>query len=107
MKKLSYIFMLGLTVATFSMTSCSDDAYDSKYTDPSKTSTVTCDKLMTGILIEATTGNGRYGLASYWRLFTFDTQFIGRLCDVYGYTGSKDAYAGLAESYNNNRWNAF
>lgn len=106
MKKLSYILILAL-VATFSFTSCSDDAFDSKYTDPKKTSTVTCDKLMTGVLLEATTSYVRYGMAAYWRLFTFDTQFLGRLCDVYGYTGSRSAYEGLAPSYNNNRWNTF
>lgn len=107
MKKLSYIFILGMMATTFSLTSCSDDAFDSKYTDPSKTSIVSCDKLLTGVLSEATTSNVRYGMAGYWRLFTFDTQFLGRLCDVYGYTGSKSAYEGLAPSYNNNRWNTF
>ena len=106
MKKLSYILIFAL-VATFSITSCSDDAFDSKYTDPKKTSTVTCDKLLTGVLLEATTSYVRYGMAAYWRLFTFDTQFLGRLCDVYGYTGSRNAYGGLAASYNNNRWNTF
>lgn len=107
MKKLSYIMILGLMAAAFSITSCSDSDFESKYADPSKTNTVSCDKLLTGVLFEATTSNVRYGMAAYWRLFTFDTQFLGRLCDVYGYTGSKSAYEGLAASYNNNRWNTF
>ena len=106
MKKLSYILLTGL-VAAASFTSCSDDSFESKYGDPQKTNTVTCDKLLSGVLFEATTSNVRYGMAAYWRLFTFDTQFLGRLCDVYGYTGGKDAYRGLADSYSNNRWNTF
>lgn len=96
MKKLSYILLTGL-VAAASFTSCSDDSFDSKYADPKKTNTVTCDKLLSGVLFEATTSNVRYGMAAYWRLFTFDTQFLGRLCDVYGYTGGKDAYRGCRQ----------
>lgn len=106
MKKLSYLLMFGL-VATMGLTSCSDDDFDSKYANPGKTNTVTCDKLMTGVFYEGTTSNVRYGMTGYWRLFTFDTQFLGRLANTYGYTSGKDAYAGLAESYNNNRWTTF
>jgi len=102
MKKIYLIMMLAV-VGMLGFTSCSDEDYDSKYTDPSKTSTVSCDRLMTGVFL----AGKQYSMSTYWRLFTFDTQFIGRLASTYGYTSDKDAYGGVAESYNNDRWENF
>jgi len=102
MKKIYFIMMIAV-VAMLGLASCSDDDYTSKYTDPSKTNTVTCDKLMTGVFL---TGK-QYAQSTYWRLFTFDTQFIGRLASTYGYTSDKDAYGGVAEDYNDDRWENF
>lgn len=90
-------------IALLSVYSCSDDAYTSKYADPSKTATVTCEKLMTGVFYTGKT----YSMASYWRLFTFETYFLGRNAQVLGFKNNKDVYAGMGVSYNNDRWTGF
>lgn len=65
MKKI-ITFALGV-VAAMSITSCSDEAYSEKYNNPSKTTTVSCDKLFTGVVWTGRT----YGMQSYWGLCTF------------------------------------
>lgn len=97
MKKIYYLTALA---AALSFGSCSDSDYTSKYDDPSKTSTATCDKLMTGVFY-----NGRtYTFNSYWRMYTWDNTVIGRYAQTLGFTNSEGSLYAANDSYANNRW---
>ena len=69
------IYSLILVVASLAaLTACSKKDFDSKYYDPSKTTTVTPDKMMTGTFMA-----GRdYTYNAYWRMYTWDNYFAGR-----------------------------
>ncbi len=51
---------------------CSDDAYNSKYADPTTVSEVSMQKLFTGVML----GSNGYLMASYYRYFGHDSQFL-------------------------------
>ena len=89
--------------AMISFNACSDSDYTDRYPDPSKTSNVSCEKLMTGIFQAGNT----YTLSSYYRYFTFETQQIGKFAQTMGFTNEKGMYLGMGESYNNDRWKNF
>lgn len=95
---------LGLA-AIASVTSCADEDYSSKYNDPSKTSTVSCDKLFTGVV-----WNGRtYGMQTYWGLCTFELPQMGAYAQTASHLNDYDAYEGTGSyvSYDNSRWTNF
>ena len=81
MKKI-YALMLGLA-ALVAFSACTEDDYASKYLDPSKTTTVTCDKLMTGAFYA---GN-QNTFNSYWRMYTWDNYF-GKLAQTIGFSNN-------------------
>lgn len=100
MKKILTI-ALGI-VAVLSFSSCSDDNYAEKYNDPSKTSTVSCDKLFTGVV-----WNGRtYGMQTYWGLCTFELPQIGAYAQTASHFTSDADYEGTGSyvDYDNSRW---
>ena len=104
MKKI-ITFALGVVTA-MSITSCSDEAYTEKYNNPSKTTTVSCDKLFTGVVWTGRT----YGMQSYWGLCTFQIGQIGcyaQTCSHFlndaDYDGANANYIG----YGNDRWTNF
>ena len=66
MKKI-FALTLGLTVL-MSLFSCSKEDFDSKYYNPSKTTTVTCDKLLSGVLYVGCEQYKSFGYNTYWRL---------------------------------------
>ncbi|MDR3127699.1 MAG: SusD/RagB family nutrient-binding outer membrane lipoprotein [Tannerellaceae bacterium] len=84
-------------------TNCSDADFSDKYADPSKTSEVSCEKLMTGMFYAGKT----YTTPEYWRVFTFDVQFLGRCAQTVGFINEKGRYAGGGETYFNDRWTHF
>ena len=65
---MKHILSIMAGAALLTLAACSDSDYTDRYTDPSKTTTVACDKLMTGIFYA---GND-YTYATYYRLWTFD-----------------------------------
>lgn len=101
MKKIYSIILV--CTALISISSCSDSDYTSKYADPAKTSSVSCEKLMTGVFVSGE----QYSMATYYRLFTFETYFLGRYAQVLGWQNNKDVYAGMGVGYNNDRWKNF
>ncbi len=103
MKKILF-FALGV-VAFMSMTSCSDDAYTDKYNNPSKTTTVSCDKLFTGVVWTGRT----YGMHSYWGLCTFELPQIGAYAQVSSHFSADADYEGTGNyiGYGNDRWSNF
>ncbi|KAA6343878.1 hypothetical protein EZS27_008477 [termite gut metagenome] len=101
MKKYSIITMIALAVFTFCR--CSDDAYSEKYADPSKVSTASVDKLMTGVLMA-----GRdYVTPNYWRFFARDNQDIGAIAQTWGMTVDAALYEGGYPPYADEGWTKF
>jgi hypothetical protein len=101
MKSLFSTLIIAALLLTLS--GCSESDFSDLYTDPSKTSTVSCDKLMTGVFFTGKT----FTTPEYWRVFTFDYNFLGRCAQTVGYVNSEDRYAGIGENYFNDRWTHF
>lgn len=85
MKKLSTILPLS-ALLTFS--ACTDADFDSKYEDPSKVTTVTISNLMVGVFQKVKD----YDVYEYGRFFGFDTQFVGKYAQTFGYARSSSMY---------------
>ena len=103
MKKILTI-TLGIA-AVMSISSCKDEAYTEKYNNPSKTTTVSCDKLFSGVV-----WNGRtYGMQTYWGLCTFELPQIGAYSQVASHFTADTDYEGTGSyvSYDNDRWTNF
>ena len=100
MKKL-YSLILAV-VAIVAISSCSDKDFKDKYYDPSKTTSVTCDKLMTGAFMA---GNG-YTFNAYWRMYTWDYSF-GKLAQTIGISMDSGSMYYIGDGYANDRWNSF
>jgi hypothetical protein len=93
--------MIALTVFTFCQ--CSDEAYSDKYADPSKVSTPSVDKLMTGVLRA-----GRdYVTPNYWRFFARDNQNIGAIAQTWGMSTGSELYEGGYPPYVDEGWTKF
>lgn len=100
MKKL-YSLLLIATVA-LSFAACSKSEFSDKYYDPSKTTTTSCDKLMTGAFMS---GNG-YTFNDYWRMYTWDNYF-GKLAQTIGFNVDSGSMYFINDGYANDRWNNF
>lgn len=98
MKKIISVLALSITAA-FVFNACSDSDMERRFPDPSKTSEVSVEKLMTGVFQK---GNS-YTMPWYWRYWTFDIPYLGKYSQVMGYLNSTDTYT-PSESYSNNRW---
>jgi hypothetical protein len=100
MKKILYSLVTLVVLA--GIAGCSSDQFEEYYPDPSQTTTVSCDKLMTGVFWSArkqTMGE------IYWR-YIFDKTQIGTLAQTMGFQNSQGRYSG-ARSYAQNRWQEF
>lgn len=97
-----FFSILLLTAILYSLASCSDSDFTSKYADPSQTTTVTCPRLMTGVFY---TGKG-YTFNSYWRIFTWDYYGIARYSQTLGFLNEENRYE-FSDSYYGDRWNNF
>lgn len=97
------IFSTLMLAALLVLGACSESDYSDKYANPAKTSTVSCEKLMTGVFWAAR----EYTMPSYMRYFTFETQQIGRFSQTMGFINGKGMYLGMGEGYNNTRWMNF
>ena len=101
MKKIYSLILAISAVATLAI-SCSNDKFAELYPDPSKTSVVTCDKLMTGTFIA---GN-QNTFNSYWRMYTWDNYF-GKLAQTIGFSNNSGSVYYINDGYANDRWNNF
>ena len=96
-----YAFLLSL-VAMSTFTACSDSDYTALYNDPSKTTTVTCPKLFTGVVY-----SGRsYTYNAYWRMYTWDNIFA-KYAQTVGYKNNSGSVYYYNEGYTADRWNNF
>ena len=104
MKKI-FALTLGITVL-MSLFSCTKEDFDSKYYDPSKTTTVTCDKLLSGVLYVGCEQYKSFGYNTYWRLYTWEG-FFAQLTQQRGFTNNSGGVYFLQDGWATDRWNNF
>lgn len=97
MKKLSISLALG---ALLTLGACSEYDFDSKYEDPSKVTTVSISNLMVGVFQKVKD----YDLYEYNRFFGFDSQFVGKYAQTFGYTYSSSMYTPGYIPYIDSQW---
>lgn len=100
MKKIS-ILLSGIALLA-SVSSCSDNDYDSRYDNPSQTTTASCDKLFTGVLV----AGKDFTLQKYWRMYTWENM-AGKYSQTIGSAISDGSQYSQNDSYANNRWENF
>ena len=104
MKKI-FALALGLTVI-FSLSSCKDKDFDEKFADPSKTSTVTCDKLFSGAMYVGSATYKGFAYLTYWRMYTWEGT-IAQFTQQRGFTNESGSVYYLSDSWATDRWNNF
>lgn len=105
MKKLIAIAVAALATLTI-FSACSKKDFDSKFADPSKSTTVSCDKLMTGVFRVGCFKYRSFGYATYWRLYTWEG-VMAQLTQQKGFTNESGSVYYVADSYATDRWNNF
>ena len=101
MKKYIYILIILLPMLSFG--SCTDSDYTGKYSDPSKTTKASCDKLMTGVFYA-----GRaYTFNSYWRAWTWDNYSLGVYAQTIGFLNEEGSIYSVSDGYADDRWKNF
>ena len=80
---------------------CTEEDFDSKYEDPSKVSSVTISNLMVGVFQKCKV----YDTYEYNRFFGFDSQFVGKYAQTFGYLRSSDMYVPGYQPYIDEQWN--
>jgi len=100
MKKIYSILIAIATLAVIA--GCSKQAFNDKYYDPSKTTTVTCAKLFTGTMYRGQ----QYTFNSYWRVYTWDNIF-GKLAQTIGFSNNSGSVYYYNDGYAADRWNGF
>ena len=101
MKKIFLLLFAAVGLMT-ALSSCSDDDFNEKYADPSKTTTVGVPQVFTGIMHN---GN-RWMNPTYWRYYTQSTT-SGCFSGVIGNTNGRGRFRGASEGYFNIRWQDF
>ena len=96
---LSKILIGSFALAFFA---CSDESYNEKYPDPSKTTQVSCEKIMTGVFWR---GCG-YTFKGYYGVFGWESYAVSRYAQVLGFISSTGRYE-IGETYYADRWNNF
>ena len=104
MKKI-FALTLGLTVL-MSVFSCSKQDFDSKYADPSKTTTVTCAKLMTGAFFVGCDTYKGFGYNTYWRLYTWEG-FFSQINQQRGFNNNSGSVYFIQDGWASDRWDNF
>lgn len=105
MKKI-YALLLGVVFVSLFVVSCSKKDFDDKFYDPSKTTTVTCDKLMSGVFHVGSVTYKGFGYMTYWRLYTWEA-VIAQFTQQKGFTNESGGVYYLQDSWCNDRWNNF
>lgn len=104
MKKI-FALTLGLTVL-FSLFSCSKKDFDDRYYDPAKTTTVTCDKLMSGVFYAGCNQYKSFAYNTYWRLYTWEG-FFAQLTQQRGFNNNSGGVYYIQDGWITDRWNNF
>jgi hypothetical protein len=101
MKKIFSKLLIG-GLALLSLAACSDDDFNEKYTDPSKTSTVGVPQVFTAILWKGNTWMNPV----YYRYYTQSTT-SGTFSGIIGNSNERGRFRGASEGYFNTRWKNF
>ena len=102
MMKNIYLYLI-LLVSMLSFGSCTDSDYTEKYSDPSKTTKASCDKLMTGVFYAGRT----YTFNSYWRAWTWDNYSLGVYAQTIGFLNEEGSIYSVSDGYADDRWKNF
>ncbi len=86
--------------ALLTLGACSEYDFDSKYEDPSKVTTVSISNLMVGVFQRVKD----YDLYEYNRFFGFDSQFVGKYAQTFGYTYSSSMYTPGYTPFIDSQW---
>ena len=105
MKKI-YALMIGLAAIVTLAVSCSKKDFADKYLDPSKTTTATCDKLMTGAFVSSVLEYKSYAFNGYWRMYTWEN-FFGKVSQTIGTNTDSGNMYFLQDGYAADRWENF
>lgn len=101
------IFAITLSlVALVTVFSCSKKDFDDRYYDPSKTTTVSCAKLMTGAFYTACDTYKGFGYNTYWRLYTWEG-FFSQVNQQRGFNNDSGSMYFLQDGWANDRWENF
>ena len=100
MKNRTLNLLIGLGVLIIA--ACSDDRYTEKYLNPGETTTVTCEKLMTGVFWKGT----NYTFKGYYGIFGWESYAVSRYSQILGFVNSDGRYE-IGETYYADRWNNF
>ncbi|MDR2773800.1 MAG: SusD/RagB family nutrient-binding outer membrane lipoprotein [Tannerella sp.] len=101
MKKI--IFSIVIASVMFVTNGCTDEDYDSKFLDPTKVTSVSVPKLMTGVFLRANS----YTSYGYYRYFAFEPIFMGKYSQTFGYGYSSSMYIPGWESYAEGQYGNF
>ena len=89
MKKTKILSLVSLGAFLLTTSGCTDYDFDSKYEDPSKVTQVTISNLMVGVFQKVKD----YDVYEYGRFFGFDSQFVGKYAQTFGYSYSGGMYS--------------
>lgn len=101
MKKILSV-ALGAAAMAGLLASCSEESFDSKYSDPSKTSTVSVNQVFTGVM----NAGKDYMDPMYYRYYTQSTT-SGTFSGIISNSNSRGRFRGAGEGYFNVRWKSF
>ena len=82
---------------------CSEEDFNSKYEDPSKVTIISVPNLMTGVMQR----EKEYSLMQYYRYFSFDTQFVGKFAQTFGFSASTGMYEPGYAQFVEGQWARF
>ena len=89
MKKINIGAFVVAGAMLMTVSGCTDSDFDSKYEDPSKVNQVTISNLMVGVFQKVKD----YDIYEYGRFFGFDSQFVGKYAQTFGYSYSGGMYS--------------
>lgn len=101
MKKILSV-ALGAAAMAGLLASCSEESFDSKYSDPSKTSTVSVNQVFTGVM----NAGKDYMDPIYYRYYTQSTT-SGMFSGIISNSNGRGRFRGASEGYFNTRWKSF
>jgi len=81
------------------LTACSEESYNEKYPNPGETTSVTCEKIMTGVFWKGC----NYTFKAYYGVFGWEGSAVSRYTQILGFVNSDGRYE-IGETYYADRW---
>ena len=102
MKRNTKFRAFALSTLLLALFACSEDDFSKKFPNPSETTTVTCEKLMTGVFWRGCD----YTFKGYYGVFGWESLAVSRYSQVLGFVNSVGRYE-IQETYYADRWKNF